>query len=213
MNAQPTRFKFVQHFALISLAASSLIAVLVVSIPLWLPEAPRLVSRLATAEGGFRLQLAVLAIGLLALCAIHLSLVRRAQALIEWQAAKLYAQQGHPLHMDTPGPFGELVAGAARHLNTPLTLSKGHALQAIRALEEMLPGIEAASRQQAGPPPPEGEERVASPLETIPSGIRAVQEMLNDVLLGIDQAHGMVDELRMLSRPDPRHARGARGAV
>ncbi len=212
MNALPTRFKFVQHFALVSLAASGLIAVLVASIPLWLPDAPRLVSRLATAEGGFRLQLAVLAIGLLALCAIHLSLVRRAQTLIEWQAAKLYAQQGHPLHMDTPGPFGELVAGATRHLNTPLTLSKAHALLAIRALEEMLPGIEAASRQLVGPLPPKG-EKMASPLEPIPDEIRAVQEMLNDVLLGIDQAHGMVDELRMLSRPDPRHARGARGTV
>jgi signal transduction histidine kinase len=212
MNALPNRFKLVQHFALISLAACGLIAVLVASIPLWLPDAPGLVSRLATAEGGFRLQLAVLAIGLLALCAIHLSLVRRAQTLIEWQAAKLYVQQGHPLHMDTPGPFGELVAGATRHLNTPLTRSKDHALLAIRALEEMLPGIEAASRQLAGPSPPEG-ARAALPLASIPGEIRAVQEILNDVLLGIDQVHGLVDELRMLSRPDPRHARGARGAV
>lgn len=212
MNAQPTRFKFVQHFALISLAASGLIAVLVASIPLWLPDAPRLVSRMATAEGGFRLQLAVLAIGLLVLCAIHLSLVRRAQALIEWQAAKLYAQQGRPLHPEAPAPLEELVAGVTRHLNTPLTLTKGHALLAIRALEEMLPGIEAASRQLNGPSPPEG-ARAALPLASIPGEVRAVQELLNDVLLGIDQAHGLVDELRKLSRPDPRHARGARGAV
>jgi signal transduction histidine kinase len=212
MNASPTRFNFVQHFALVSLAASGMIAVLVASIPLWLPDAPRLVSRLATAEGGFRLQLAVLAIGLLVLCAIHLSLVRRAQALIEWQAAKLYARQGQPLHPDAPVPLEELVAGVTRHLNTPLTLTKSHALLAIRALEEMLPGIEAASRQLAGPPPPAG-ARTVWPLAPMPGQIRALQEMLNDVLLGIDQAHGLVDELRKLSRPDPRQARGARGAV
>ena len=170
-------FEPVQLFALACIAVTAMTTAGVASSHVLLPGL-----------SAFTRDMTMVALGWLALYAILFGVARRAQSTIRQQADEIEMQQRLSPSL-TPASLHELVAGVARLLNAPLTMSKGHTLFAIRVLNDMLTGLHAAHHPTLGIA---GGKVGADP---ITSEIRAVQEVLNDVLLGIDQAHGLVDNL------------------
>lgn len=176
-------FEPVPFFALSCLAVTAMTTAGVASSHLWWPGVQP-----------FTRDMALVAAGWLALCALLFVVARRAQSTIAQLADEIETQQRLSPSL-APASLHELVAGVARLLNAPLTLSKGHTLLAIRVLNDMLTGLHTARRPALGLA---GGKGGADP---IASEIRAVQEVLNDVLLSIDQAHGLVDNLSNAGQP------------
>lgn len=170
-------FEPVQFFAFTCIVVTAMTTAAVASSHIWLPGL-----------SAFTRDMSLVALGWLALCALLFGIALRAQSTIRQQAEEIETQQRLSPSLTTAS-IHELVAGVARLLNGPLTLSKGHTLFAIRVLNDMLAGLHATPR------PALGLAGGTVGTDPIASEIRAVQEVLNDVLLGIDQAHGLVDNL------------------
>lgn len=152
--------------------------------------------------------------GLLVLVyAVLHSIVRRAQALIERQAQESDANKQHLAQSEKMTSLGQMVASVAHQLTTPLAFSKSNVFMAIQALDDMTPGIRGASRALERATASAGDTAASQPLELDTDSVRArlsqfpdelhmTQDMLGDVLMGLDQMNEMVDNLRSFSRRD-----------
>lgn len=155
--------------------------------------------------------------GLLALLyVVLLSIVRRAQTVIERQARESDATKQRLAQSEKMTSLGQMVAGVAHQLNTPLAFSKNNVQMAIHALDQLegavhrqirhssylaetvqggsVPVADAASGAQAA------QELAGAMLE-----VREAREMLSDVLMGMGQMNELVDNLRSFTRLDRAH--------
>ncbi|RJP66842.1 MAG: sensor histidine kinase [Comamonadaceae bacterium] len=158
-----------------------------------------------------RTQLLVLALLLTLLYVVLLVIVRRAQRVIEKQAQESDTNKQRLAQAEKMTTLGQMVAGVAHQLNTPLAFSKSNVFMAIQSLDTMVPTIEAASRvlekEIAGDPDITQPTRLdgrdfAARLGDIPGEARMAQEMLGDVLMGLDQMNELVNNLRNFTRLD-----------
>lgn len=158
-----------------------------------------------------RIQLLVLALLLTLLYVVLLVIVRRAQGVIEKQAQESDTNKQRLAQAEKMTTLGQMVAGVAHQLNTPLAFSKSNVYMAIQSLDGMVPTIEAASRvlekEIAGDPDITQPARLdgrdfAAQLGEIPGEARMAQEMLGDVLMGLDQMNELVNNLRNFTRLD-----------
>lgn len=165
----------------------------------------------ARVQGSARLHLVVLGVLLVLLYTVLHGIVRRAQGVIEQQARESDANRQRLAQSEKMTSLGQMVAGVAHQLNTPLAFSKSNVYMAVQALEDLVPGIEDAQRLlqlastghddtvHPGLPEPQA---VRSQLRRFPEDIRMAQDMLGDVLMGLDQMNELVDNLRSFTRLD-----------
>lgn len=155
---------------------------------------------------------ALLAMALL--LALHLALlgmVRRAQRQMERQAHESDVSRQRLAQVEKLTSLGHMVASVAHQLNAPLAFSKSNVFMAIQSLDAMLPTVESSARMlerefatdpEATQPHELNDHALVSTLRRIPDEMRTAQEMLGDVLMGMDQMHELVDNLRHFSRAD-----------
>lgn len=165
----------------------------------------------ARVQDSARLHLLVLGALLVLLYIVLHGIVRRAQGVIEQQARESDANRQRLAQSEKMTSLGQMVAGVAHQLNTPLAFSKSNVSMAVQALEGMVPGIDDARRLlepastghdntvHPGLPEPQA---VRSQLRRFPDDIRMAQDMLGDVLMGLDQMNELVDNLRSFTRLD-----------
>lgn len=160
-------------------------------------------------------QLAIVA-GLLALLyGVLLSIVRRAQTVIERQARESDATKQRLAQSEKMTSLGQMVAGVAHQLNTPLAFSKNNVLMSIQALDQLEGAVhrqirhsicrtEAVTESDTVMEPLD-EERQARNLASAMLEVREAREMLGDVLMGMGQMNELVDNLRSFTRLDRAH--------
>ncbi|MDP2018727.1 sensor histidine kinase [Hydrogenophaga sp.] len=164
-----------------------------------------------------QMQLMMLAGLLVLLYAAHHSIARRAQAVIEKQAQESNANKQRLAQSEKMSSLGEMVASVAHQLNTPLAFSKSNVFMAIQALDDMAPGIRGAARVLDRVTTNAGDTAVSQPheldtdsvrsqLSQFPDELRMTQDMLSDVLMGLDQMNEMVDNLRSFTLLDRARA-------
>jgi two-component system, NtrC family, sensor kinase len=150
----------------------------------------------ARVQGSARLHLLVLAALLVLLYVVLHSIVRRAQGVIEQQARESDANRQRLAQSEKMTSLGQMVAGVAHQLNTPLAFSKSNVFMAVQALEDMVPDIEDArlllEPASAGYGDADHQTlpeagAVRSKLRRFPDDIRMAQDMLGDVLMGLEQ--------------------------
>lgn len=160
-----------------------------------------------------QMQLVMLAGLLVLLYAVLHAIVRRAQAMLEKQAQESEANKQRLAQSEKMALLGQMVASVAHQLNTPLAFSKSNVFMAIQALDDMAPGIRSASRALERATTSAGDTAASRPLELdtdsvrsrldqFPDELRMTQDMLGDVLMGLDQMNEMVDNLRSFTRLD-----------
>ena len=152
--------------------------------------------------------------GLLALLfAVLHAIVRRAQGVIEKQARESDANKQRLAQSEKMTSLGNMVASVAHQLNTPLAFSKSNVSMAMEALKDMAPGIRSAAQvldRMAGSADATATHRsldldtdtVRSQLTRCPDELGMTQDMLSDVLTGLNQMNEMVDNLRSFTRLD-----------
>lgn len=160
-------------------------------------------------------QLAIVA-GLLALLyVVLLSIVRRAQTVIERQARESDATKQRLAQSEKMTSLGQMVAGVAHQLNTPLAFSKNNVLMSIQALDQLEGAVhrqirhsifrtETVSESDTVMAPVDAEKQ-ARELASAMLEVREAREMLGDVLMGMGQMNELVDNLRSFTRLDRAH--------
>ncbi|WP_300652993.1 HAMP domain-containing sensor histidine kinase [Hydrogenophaga sp.] len=160
-------------------------------------------------------QLGIVA-GLLALLyVVLLSIVRRAQTVIERQARESDATKQRLAQSEKMTSLGQMVAGVAHQLNTPLAFSKNNVLMSIQSLDQLEGAVhrqirhsicrtEAVTESDTVMEPLD-EERQARDLASAMLEVREAREMLSDVLMGMGQMNELVDNLRSFTRLDRAH--------
>ncbi len=153
-------------------------------------------------------------IGLLALLYVALlAIVRRAQSTIERAAKGSDATRQRLAHLEKMTTLGQMVAGVAHQLNTPLAFSKNNVVMALQALDQLEGAVHRQIRHSSyltEPAPPEPDtaldpltqDRLARDLAAAMLELREAREMLGDVLMGMDQMNELVDNLRRFTRLD-----------
>jgi two-component system, NtrC family, sensor kinase len=152
--------------------------------------------------------------GLLAvLYVVLLSIVRRAQTVIERQARESDATKQRLAQSEKMTSLGQMVAGVAHQLNTPLAFSKNNVQMSIQALDQLEGAVhrqirlssykaEALHGGSDDVVDPASETQVAQELAGAMLEVREAREMLNDVLMGMGQMNELVDNLRSFTRLD-----------
>lgn len=116
--------------------------------------------------------------------ALYLALffiIRHAQRIIRRQTEERETAQQHLAQAEKMASLGQLVAGVAHQLNTPLAFSHNNVDLAIRSVHGFEPTLRAAGRhREAG----------------------MVRQMLGDVLQGLEQMKELVQNLRDFTRLD-----------
>ena len=160
-----------------------------------------------------QVQLATLAGLLVLLYAVLHSIVRRAQTVIEKQAQESDANKQRLAQSEKMTSLGNMVASVAHQLNTPLAFSKSNVFMAIQALNDMAPDIRSAAlvlervAVSPGNTAPAGfpdldTDSIRTQLNRCPDELSMTQDMLGDVLTGLNQMNDMVDNLRSFTRMD-----------
>lgn len=164
-------------------------------------------------KGSSNRQLLIVA-GLLALLyVVLLSIVRRAQTVIERQARESDATKQRLAQSEKMTSLGQMVAGVAHQLNTPLAFSKNNVQMSIQALDQLEGAVHRQIRLSSYKAEAlhEGsdhlmdtasESQVAQELAGAMLEVREAREMLNDVLMGMGQMNELVDNLRSFTRLD-----------
>ncbi|MDZ4102010.1 MAG: HAMP domain-containing sensor histidine kinase [Hydrogenophaga sp.] len=160
-------------------------------------------------------QLAIVAGLLTLLCCVLLSIVRRAQTVIERQARESDATKQRLAQSEKMTSLGQMVAGVAHQLNTPLAFSKNNVLMSIQALDQLEGAVHRQIRHATCHADivcesdtvlePVDEERQTRDLAAAMLEVREAREMLRDVLMGMGQMNELVDNLRSFSRLDRGH--------
>jgi two-component system, NtrC family, sensor kinase len=152
--------------------------------------------------------------GLLALLyVVLLSIVRRAQTVIERQARESDATKQRLAQSEKMTSLGQMVAGVAHQLNTPLAFSKNNVQMSIQALDQLEAAVHRQIRHSTykaealhggsdGMVDSANEAQVAQSLAGAMLEVREAREMLNDVLMGMGQMNELVDNLRSFTRLD-----------
>ncbi len=152
--------------------------------------------------------------GLLALLyLVLLSIVRRAQTVIERQARESDATKQRLAQSEKMTSLGQMVAGVAHQLNTPLAFSKNNVQMSIQALDQLEGGVhrqirfssykaEALHEGDDHLMDAASETQVTQELAGAMLEVREAREMLNDVLMGMGQMNELVDNLRSFTRLD-----------
>lgn len=152
--------------------------------------------------------------GLLALLyGVLLSIVQRAQTVIRRQARESDATKQRLAQSEKMTSLGQMVAGVAHQLNTPLAFSKNNVQMSIQALDQLEGAVHRQIRfssykalavhegtdhlMESG-----SEAQVAQELAGAMLEVREAREMLNDVLMGMGQMNELVDNLRSFTRLD-----------
>ncbi len=163
----------------------------------------------AQVQGSARLHLMALAGLLVLLYAVLHGIVHRAQGVIEQQARESDATRQRLAQSEKMTSLGQMVAGVAHQLNTPLAFSKSNVFMAVETLEDMAPAIgdlqrllalQIAGQDVVDEPALPDPQAVREQLERLPGEIRMTQDMLADVLMGLDQMNELVDNLRSFTR-------------
>ena len=143
--------------------------------------------------------------GLLALLyVVLLSIVRRAQTVIERQARESDATKQRLAQSEKMTSLGQMVAGVAHQLNTPLAFCKNNVQLSIRAIEELGDAVHRHLKRtdhvfpEATPDEPDEPDELPTALKEV----REARHMLGDVLMGMGQMNELVDHLRNFSRLD-----------
>lgn len=109
--------------------------------------------------------------------------------------------------------LGQMVAGVAHQLNTPLAFSKNNVVMALQALDQLEGPVHqqichasyltrpALAEPDTALDPLTG-ERLNRDLAAAMLELREAREMLSDVLMGMDQMNELVDNLRSFTRLD-----------
>jgi len=156
-------------------------------------------------------QLATIA-GLLALLfAALLIIVRRADKIIQQQEKDRAHAHQQLAQSEKMASLGQMVAGVAHQLNTPLAFSQNNVLMVKDALQSMELPMKVANRLSTILEDVDGDKvtlkvsRLKANLEKLQDGnvdVSMLQAMLADVLEGIDQMSEMVVNLRDFTRLD-----------
>ena len=146
------------------------------------------------------------------LAGISFFILLRAKAENERQASALKACRNDLAQAQRQVVPSRILTGLAHHLATPLTFTKSNVFMAIQALDELAPGIRCASRmlntvdtvvtaEASAPQALDSDpESVRALLNRYPDEIRVTQDMLTDVLMGLDQMEQLVNNLHLFSR-------------
>ena len=159
--------------------------------------------------------------GLLALLfGVLLSIVRRAQTVIERQSRESDATRQRLAQSEKMTSLGQMVAGVAHQLNTPLAFSKNNVQMSIQALDQLEGAVHRQIRHSSYKTEAlhggahaliesANETEVARGLAGAMLEVREAREMLSDVLMGIGQMNELVDNLRSFTRLDRAHTASA----
>lgn len=152
--------------------------------------------------------------GLLALLyVVLLSIVRRAQTVIERQARESDATKQRLAQSEKMTSLGQMVAGVAHQLNTPLAFSKNNVQMSIQALDQLEGAVHRQIRHSSyraealhagaeAATDAASDAQVAQGLAGAMLEVREAREMLSDVLMGMGQMNELVDNLRSFTRLD-----------
>ncbi len=152
--------------------------------------------------------------GLLALLyVVLLTIVRRAQTVIERQARESDATKQRLAQSEKMTSLGQMVAGVAHQLNTPLAFSKNNVQMSIQALDQLEGAVHRQIRHTSYKTEAvhggsdtvmesASEAKVEQELALAMLEVREAREMLNDVLMGMGQMNELVDNLRSFTRLD-----------
>lgn len=165
----------------------------------------------AAVDAGSTRQLLTIVALLALLFAALLLIVRRAERIIQEQEAE--RQQAHQqlAQSEKMASLGQMVAGVAHQLNTPLAFSQNNVLMVKDALQGMELPMKVAGRLSDILQEVEGDRvtlkvsQLKSNLEKLRDGnvdVSMLQSMLNDVLEGIEQMTELVVNLRDFTRLD-----------
>ncbi|MBD5803066.1 Sensor protein ZraS [Azoarcus sp. Aa7] len=156
-------------------------------------------------------QLATIAGLLVLLFAALLAIVRRADKIIQQQEAERAHTHQQLAQSEKMASLGQMVAGVAHQLNTPLAFSQNNILMVKDALQSMELPMKVAGKLSTILEDVEGDKvtikvsQLKANLEKLQEGnvdVTMLQEMLKDVLGGIDQMSELVVNLRDFTRLD-----------
>lgn len=156
-------------------------------------------------------QVAALLAVLAALFGVLFVIVRRADRIIESQADDREHAHQQLAQSEKMAALGQMVAGVAHQLNTPLGFSKNNVALAIDQIEQFETPVKVACKMSELVRHAQGDRivldvaRARGRLEAMnasPEDVVAVKEMLGDVLKGIDQMSELVVHMRDFTRLD-----------
>ena len=157
-------------------------------------------------------RLVALVLGLLALLFIVLFLiVRRADRLLRQHETERARNQQQLAQAEKMASLGQMVAGVAHQLNTPLAFSKSNVTMAMEGMRELSTPVDVAARLAEITRKTEddvvtlnvaGARRRLSGLQLSGRDVDDMRTMLGDVLGGIEQMSEMVTNLRDFTRLD-----------
>lgn len=162
-------------------------------------------------ERSGRIQFVIVASLLAMLYLLLLAIVRRSQDVIHRQTRESQAHQQRLVQTEKLATLGQMVASVAHQLKTPLAFSKSNVFTAIQSLDRMAGPIERSAymfrREVAGDadvtmPHDLNDLHLISAVGKIPDAMQAAQEMLGDVLIGMDQMSELVNHLHNFTQPD-----------
>lgn len=159
-----------------------------------------------------RIQFVVIVSLLALLYLMQLAIVRRSQDAIHQQAREGQAQQLRLVHNEKMATVGQMVASVTHQLKTPLAFSKSNVFMAIQSLDCMAGPIERSAymlrKETAGDsditvPHDLNDPQLVAVMGRLPEAMHAAQDMLGDVLIGMDQMSELVNHLHDFTRLDP----------
>lgn len=162
-------------------------------------------------DTGSMTQFAIIVALLTALFAALFVIVKRAQTLIETQEKERENTQQQLAQSEKMASLGQMVAGVAHQLNTPLAFSQSNVMMVKDALQSMAMPMQAARTMSEIIEKAEGDQvvlniaRARSKLPRLQEGdvdVGMLQQMLGDVLDGINQMSELVVNLRDFTRLD-----------
>ena len=145
-------------------------------------------------------------------------IVRRADRIIQDQAKDREQAQQQLAQAEKMATLGQMVAGVAHQLNTPLAFSQSNVLMVKDALQSMELPMKVANRMSSIVKEAEGDEvtlkiaQIKSNLHKLEEGdvdVTMLQHMLSDVVEGINQMSELVVNLRDFTRLDRTHTTDA----
>ncbi|MBX3611405.1 MAG: HAMP domain-containing histidine kinase [Hydrogenophaga sp.] len=121
-------------------------------------------------------------------------IVRRAQAVIEAQTVETASVRQRLAQAEKMTALGQMVAGVAHQLNTPLAFSRNNVEMTIQVLKKFVNAVRPVA-QRSHPV-------LAATLTQVADEVAEADSMLSDVLMGMGQMTELVDNLRNFSRVD-----------
>lgn len=139
------------------------------------------------------------------------ALVRRAESILVQQARQREIDYQQLTQSEKMASLGQMVAGVAHQLNTPLAFSRSNISMAIDGLKSFLMPLKVAHAFAQAVRKSEGDAVTVNvrgwrpqleTLEDVSGDVATLTEMLDDTLQGIDQMHDLVENLQDFTRLD-----------